>query len=31
VHGRLLLTDECVDDAVAERLVDLVLSGAAPR
>lgn len=29
VHGRLLLTGEPVDDALAERLVDLVLDGAA--
>ena len=31
VHGRLLLTSEPIDDALAERLVDLVLDGAAPR
>ncbi len=29
VHGRLLLTAEPVDDALAERLVDIVLDGAA--
>jgi AcrR family transcriptional regulator len=31
VHGRLLLTGEPIDDALAERLVDLVLNGAASR
>ena len=31
VHGRLLLTSEPIDDALAERLVDLVLDGVAPR
>jgi AcrR family transcriptional regulator len=31
VHGRLLLTNEPVDEALAERLVDLVLDGASAR
>ena len=31
IHGRLLLTGEPVDDELAERLVDQVLTGVAPR
>jgi AcrR family transcriptional regulator len=31
IHGRLLLTGEPVDDDLAERIVDLVFEGAAPR
>jgi hypothetical protein len=31
IHGRLLLTGEQVDDELAERLVDQVLTGVASR